>query len=181
MKRVIVPLATGFEEIEAVVVIDILRRARCDVVVAGVDGRTVAGSHDIRIECDCVLDDYDVAGVDAVVLPGGLPGTDNLGRSDVVKRLLAAVNDAGGVIGAICASPTVLNAVGLLDGMTATCHPAHEGELDHCAYSSERVVTDGNIVTSRGAGTAVEFAAELTRLLVGEEAANEILRRIVHR
>jgi 4-methyl-5(b-hydroxyethyl)-thiazole monophosphate biosynthesis len=181
MKRVIVPLANGFEEIEAVAVIDILRRAGCEVVVAGVGGCSVVGAHHIRIECDRPIDECEAAGFDAVVLPGGLPGTDNLGRSADVGRLLATVNDAGGLIGAICASPTVLNAQGLLDGKVATCHPAHENEMERCIYSTDRVVTDGNVVTSRGAGTAVEFAAELTRHLVSNEAANEILRRIVHR
>jgi 4-methyl-5(b-hydroxyethyl)-thiazole monophosphate biosynthesis len=180
MKHVIVPLADGFEEIEAVAIIDILRRAGVAVTVAGVGGRQVTGSHDIRVECDRRVEQCRAAQADAVVLPGGLPGTTNLGASEAVRSLVSSVHAAGGLVAAICAAPTLLNAAGMLDGKSATGHPAHADEMDRCRYSTERVVTDGNVVTSRGAGTAVEFAAELVRLLVGAETADDIMRRIVH-
>jgi 4-methyl-5(b-hydroxyethyl)-thiazole monophosphate biosynthesis len=180
MKRVVVPLARGFEEIEAVVVIDILRRADLDVRVAGVGGRTVTGAHGITVECDGLIEDCGAGGTDAVVLPGGMPGTANLGGSEAVRALVAGVDEAGGVVAAICAAPTVLDSLGLLEGKSATSHPAHQQEMMRCNYSDDRVVVDGNVVTSRGAGTAVEFAAQLVRMLTSPENANDILTRIVH-
>jgi 4-methyl-5(b-hydroxyethyl)-thiazole monophosphate biosynthesis len=181
MKRVIVPLADGFEELEAVAIVDLLRRAGMEVALAGVDGVVATGSRGVRIVCDTAIESVDASGVDAVVLPGGMPGAANLGKSAAVLRLLHAMARDGRLIGAICAAPTILNRAGLLDGRLATSHPAHEGEMDRCRYSRERVVVDGNVVTSRGAGTAIEFAAELVKQLAGAEVAQDILLRIVHR
>jgi 4-methyl-5(b-hydroxyethyl)-thiazole monophosphate biosynthesis len=181
MKRVVVPLATGFEEIEAVAVIDILRRADVEVRVAGVGGARIVGGHGLAVECDCLIEDCDADGTDAVVLPGGMPGTLNLGKSEAVRRLINGVAAAGRVVAAICAAPTVLCSAGLLDGKTATSHPAHEHEMTGCNYSRDRVVVDGNLVTSRGAGTAVEFAIRMAGILAGPEKARELESKIVYR
>jgi 4-methyl-5(b-hydroxyethyl)-thiazole monophosphate biosynthesis len=180
MKRAVVPLAAGFEEIEAVAVIDILRRADVEVRVAGVGGRRIVGGHGLAVECDCLIEDCSAGATDAVVLPGGMPGTVNLGKSEAVRSLITRVGADGGLVAAICAAPTVLCAAGLLEGKTATSHPAHEHEMSGCKYSRNRVVVDGNVVTSRGAGTAVEFAIRLAAILAGPDKAGEVESRIVH-
>ncbi len=180
MAHVVVPLADGFEEIEAVAVVDILRRAGLRVTVAGVDGDEAVGSHGMRIRCDARLDDVTPREADAVVLPGGLPGTRRLAESEAVASLVRHVNGREGLVAAICAAPTVLAGLGLLEGRRATSHPAHRDEMGPCRYETAAVVRDGNVVTSRGAGTAVEFALELVRILVDDATADDIARRIVH-
>lgn len=180
MKQAIVPLADGFEEIEAVAIIDVLRRAKIAVTVAGVGGVSIVGSHGIRIECDGALESCDLSTADAVVLPGGLPGTTNLARDATVRRVLEQMAGESKLIGAICAAPKVLNDVGLLEGRAATSHPNNETEMDRCVYRADRVVVDGNVITSRGAGTAIEFAAELVRYLAGEDVAEDVLNKIVY-
>lgn len=175
-KRVIVPVANGFEEIEAVVVIDILRRAGLEVVVAGVEGSDVIGSHAIALRCDASIEECENA--DAIVLPGGMPGSQRLKESKAVRALVTRFHAEGKLVAAICAAPTVLEACGMLDGRRATSHPDQAGEMKRCVYETTAVVTDGNLVTSRGAGTAIEFAAELVRRLVDDATADGILERI---
>jgi 4-methyl-5(b-hydroxyethyl)-thiazole monophosphate biosynthesis len=172
---VIVPLAEGFEEIEAVAVIDILRRADIPVTVAGVGATEITGSHGIRIACDRRIEDCDAATVAAVVLPGGMPGSRNLGESAHLAALIGSAAGAGRLVAAICAAPTVLNRLGLLEGHRATSHPNHAGEMDRCQYVESPVVTDRNVITSRGAGTAVAFAAEVVAHLVDRDTAAAIL------
>lgn len=181
MKRVVVPVADGFEEIEAVVVIDILRRAGLEVVVAGVGGTMVTGAHAIMLRCDARIEDCDFAAVHAIVLPGGMPGTLRLGESPELRRALSAVFGAGKLVAAVCAAPTVLESCGILEGRRATSHPAHAGEMRRCRYEESAVVEDGNVITSRGAGTSIEFAAAVVRYLVGDAAARDVLERIQHR
>jgi 4-methyl-5(b-hydroxyethyl)-thiazole monophosphate biosynthesis len=175
-KRVIVPVANGFEEIEAVVIIDFLRRAGLDVIVAGVEGADVLGSHDIALRCDALLEQCD--GADALVLPGGMPGSKRLRESDVVRSLVKKLFEEGKLVAAICAAPTVLESCGILQGRRATSHPDQADEMKRCTYVSEPVVADGNVITSRGAGTAIDFAAAVVRHLVDDKTANEILARI---
>jgi 4-methyl-5(b-hydroxyethyl)-thiazole monophosphate biosynthesis len=175
-KRVIVPLANGFEEIEAVVIIDFLRRAGLDVVVAGVEGADAIGSHHIALRCDALLDQCD--GADALVLPGGMPGSKRLRESDVVRSWVTKMFEAGKLVAAICAAPTVLEACGILQGRRATSHPDQAADMKRCTYVTENVVSDGNVITSRGAGTAIEFAAAIVRYLVDDQTAEQILSRI---
>ncbi len=173
-KRAVVFLADGFEEVEAVTPIDFLRRAGVDVVIAGVESREIRGSHGIVIQADVIADEI-LTVPDAVVLPGGMPGSKNLADSAAVRQLTMDVNTAGGLIGSICAGPAVaLASFGLLDGRRFTCYPGFEERVPGGFFSGDRVVVDGNIVTSRGAGTAAEFALELVRSLAGDEIANEI-------
>jgi len=182
--RVLVPLATGFEEIEAVTVIDILRRAGIDVVVASLEPGPVQGSHGITIAADqdlsAVMDQH----FDMVALPGGMPGAANLQRDSRITSLLQSTAGHGGVIAAICAAPMVLAAAGLLQGYRATSYP---GFLDSAAaqgtvISNEAVVSDGNRVTSRGPGTAMDFALALVENLLGSksrQALEQTLQRQV--
>ena len=176
-KTVLVALADGFEEIEAVTIIDILRRAGVEVIVAGVGKREITGAHEITVGAEVLLEQYQGL-PDAVVLPGGMPGAKNLKESEALKDLLSKMKKANKLIGAICASPAVvLASQGLLDGKKATCYPGFENELGpKVTFSQERVVRDGQIITSRGPGSALEFSLELVKELVGPAAAEKVLQ-----
>ncbi|MCG3176744.1 MAG: Protein/nucleic acid deglycase 3 [Candidatus Omnitrophica bacterium] len=181
-REALVVLAEGFEEIEAVTPIDVLRRAGVQVIVAGVGEEIVTGSHGIRLAADLKLEDY--AGTpDAVVLPGGMPGAENLRRSEAVQRLVQRAASGGKLIAAICASPAVaLSGAGLTEGRTVTCYPGFEKQLPAGAkHSTERVVKDGSLLTSRGPGTALEFALALVRELAGEETARRLSEGMIVR
>jgi 4-methyl-5(b-hydroxyethyl)-thiazole monophosphate biosynthesis len=179
--RAIVPLADGFEEIEAITIIDLLRRAKIDVTVAGVHGLSATGSHGISVRCDVLVEDCDFGMTDALVLPGGMPGTRELKESAPVREGVARVASRGKLLAAVCAAPTVLEACGVLRGKRATSHPDHAGEMTSCRYVEESVVEDGHIITSRGAGTAIEFALAVIRQLAGEDQARDIAARIQYR
>ena len=173
--QIVVVLAPGFEEIEAVTPIDVLRRAELDVTIAGVGATAICGSHGISYGCDTTIEKID--GVpDAIVLPGGLPGSDNLARSNAVRDLVLAVREKGGVCAAICAAPAVAFAsFGLLEGKRATCYPGLEHLFgESTTHSEERVVVDGQLVTSRGPGTALEFSLQLVAMLASESCAAEL-------
>ncbi|HEX6791463.1 MAG TPA: DJ-1 family glyoxalase III [Candidatus Krumholzibacteria bacterium] len=178
--RAIVPLADGFEEIEAVTIIDLLRRAKIDVVVAGVSGLRATGSHGIAVRCDVLLQDCDVAAADAFVLPGG-PGTSVLRESAAVRAGVMAMAERGKLLAAVCAAPTVLEACGVLRGKRATSHPDHAAALASARYETTDVVEDGNLITSRGAGTSIEFALAVVRRLAGDDVARDIAARIQYR
>jgi 4-methyl-5(b-hydroxyethyl)-thiazole monophosphate biosynthesis len=179
-KQVVVILADGFEEIEAVSPIDVLRRAGCDVVVAGLGKDVVTSQGGVKITADVRIEQYDGL-PDAVVLPGGAQGAINLRNSDVVLSLLDRMKEADRWIGAICAAPgVVLPKTGILKGKKATCYPGYERNFGYeTVFSSDRVVTDGKLVTSRGPGTALEFSIELVRRLVGDEIADDILQKML--
>jgi 4-methyl-5(b-hydroxyethyl)-thiazole monophosphate biosynthesis len=180
-KRVLVPLAGGFEELEAVAVIDVLRRAGAEVVVAGPGGAgAVAGRSALAVMPDVDLDAA-LAGepFDAVVLPGGLDGTLAL-RDD--PRIIAALKAAAGrgcITAAICAAPLVLERAGLLEGVPFTSHPAVAADFGEGDYREDRVIVSGNVVTSRAPGTAVEFALALARILCGPQAADRVAAEIL--
>lgn len=173
MAKVLVPLAEGFEEIEAVTIVDVLRRAGLEVVVAGLRPGPVRGSHGIRIDTDTSLDRVCAADFALVALPGGLPGATHLREDAGLRRLLQEMSATGKYIGAICAAPSVLAAAQLLDGRRATSYP---GFLDptQVDYREEPVVIDGKLVTSRGPGTAMAFALALVGLLVGQDKRTEL-------
>ena len=180
MKTAVIVLADGFEEIEAVTPIDMLRRADVKVTVAGVGGTTIRGSHGLAFECDARLESIDQV-PDLIVLPGGLPGSENLGKSHEVRTLTQKVHDNGGICAAICAAPALtLAGFGLLDDRTATCYPSFEKHFSaSTTHSEERVVIDRGIVTSRGAGTSMEFALSLVALLAGEARAEELRKGVL--
>ncbi len=179
MKKVVVFFADGTEEIEALTPVDILRRAGADVTFAGVGKTECTGSHGIKITADktareCADEDFDM-----VVLPGGMPGTINLGKDADVCGMVKKAHDSEKFIAAICAAPSVFGEMGLLAGKKATCYPGFEKNLLGAEVTGERVVRDGNIITSRGAGAAIDFALMLVSCLFGEERSEEIRKAVI--
>jgi len=168
-------LAPGFEEIEAVTIIDVLRRAGIETAALGVSGSgRVEGSHGITIEADRSLSEAERDSWDIVILPGGLPGATNLRDDPRVLALLRRQHESGKRLGAICAAPIALGAAGVLEGRKATSYPGFEKELRGATVSADRVVKDGNILTSRGPGTALEFALAIVADLEGKAAADKL-------
>ena len=179
MAQAAVLLANGFEEIEAVTIIDVLRRGGITVKSAALEGDSAIGSHDIRVAADCSIDDLDVAELDAVVLPGGLPGAERLRDDARVKQLLQAAAEARKLVCAICAAPIALDAAGVIEGRRATSYPGVS--LQDAEYSTDRVVEEDHIITSRGPGTALEFSLALVRRLGGHEKATELRQKMLVR
>ncbi len=181
MTTVVIPLAEGFEEIEAVTVVDILRRAGATVIAASLDGNPVTSSHAVTLVPDAGIDDVEAEGVDMVVLPGGLPGAHSLRDDARVEALVKAVLDRGATAAAICAAPAVLSAWGIYDGQRATGHPSVLDSLTGAVTCEDRVVVDGPIITSRAAGTAMEFAFALVERLFGKAKVDEVNKGVLAR
>jgi 4-methyl-5(b-hydroxyethyl)-thiazole monophosphate biosynthesis len=174
-KRVLVPISTGFEEIEAITVIDILKRAGAEVIVAGVDVDRVSGRSGITVVPDMSLDDALCdSEYDLIVLPGGVPNAYTLRDDGRIIDAIKAQAASDRKVAAICAAPVALEKAGLLVGNKATSFPAIENELTSAVYTEERVAKSGNITTSRSAGTAMEFAFSLVRDLFGETKVEEV-------
>ncbi|MFZ2039186.1 MAG: DJ-1 family glyoxalase III [Desulfobacterales bacterium] len=174
-KKVLVPIADGVEEIEAVCIIDVLRRAGAEVTVAAVDNLEVTAARGVRLVADWRLADCAAERFDLIALPGGLPGAEHLRDCAVLTALLRDQAQQNRLYAAICAAPAVvLQHHGLLAGRRATCHPALADRLDPAADPGARVVVDGNCVTSQGPGTALEFALELVARLFGPERAEAV-------
>jgi 4-methyl-5(b-hydroxyethyl)-thiazole monophosphate biosynthesis len=180
-KTVLVPVADGTEELEAVAIIDVLRRAGAAVTVASVSGnRQITASRGVVVVADALIEDCAHKDFDLVVLPGGIPGAEHLRDSAELTRLLKRQHDKDGLYGAICASPAlVLAHHGLLSGRQATCHPGFVEHLSDRDRIDERVVADGNCLTSRGPGTAVEFALALVERLYGRKKRDEVAAPLV--
>ena len=176
-KKVVVILADGFEEIEAVTIINTLRRADIKVTVCGLDTDLVKGSREITISADKLLEKSDLASeYDACVLPGGMPGAKNLANSDMVKELLTKMHAQGKTIAAICSSPAlVLSYAGILDNKSATCFPGMRGNFSNSTtYKEDNVVIDGNIITSRSPATAMGFSLSIVEILCGKDIASKV-------
>lgn len=174
-RTVLVPLAPGFEEIEAVAIVDVLRRAELDVVLAGLVPGPIQGAHGITLETDKALDEVDPAEVALLVLPGGQPGTDNLMADERVLGLVRGLQASGRPTAAICAAPMVLARAGVLDGLVATSHPTVRDRLGGAeVVDGPRVVRSGSVFTSQGPGTALEFALALVEELRGPSAAQAL-------
>ena len=169
-----VMLADGFEEIEALAFVDILRRANIDVKTVSTDNtQIVRGTHNISVVADELLKDIkEIA--DGIVLPGGIPGTYNLRDNVTIQKMINDYNSKGKLVAAICAAPSVLGGLNILNGKKATCYPSFEDKLIGAAFTDDKVVVDGNIVTSRGAGTAHEFAFKFVEILVNKDNADEL-------
>lgn len=183
MSTVAVLLADGFEEVEAVTPIDFLRRAGIEVMTCGIDAKTVTGSHGIPIVADSAGDSLPEGRLDGIVLPGGMPGAANLAASPLVERLVRTMLESGRLVAAICAAPAkVLAPMGVLSGRRATCFPGDESAFGaDVSFSEDRVVRDENLITSRGAGTAAEFAEEIIRYFEGDAAARSVHDRTVQK
>ena len=171
-------LANGFEEIEALCPLDLLRRAGVEVTTVGVGGETVLGAHGIPVVADIPEAMYRDSSPEMIILPGGMPGSENLDKSRVVDAALRAAVNTGAFVGAICAAPMVLGRRGYLQGKRAICFPGFENELTGAEIASERVVRDGRFITAAGMGVALEFGLALVSALKGDAAA-EALRRAV--
>jgi 4-methyl-5(b-hydroxyethyl)-thiazole monophosphate biosynthesis len=180
MSRVLVPLAEGFEEIEAVTVVDLLRRAGIEVHTASLDGPRVTGSHGIAVMADIALDAAAAGDYDMVVLPGGMPGAEHLKNDPRVISLLRRFAADGRYTAAICAAPSVLAHAGLLEERAATSFPGflNASSAPGIQLRDEAVVVDGKVVTSRGAGTAMEFGLALIELLEGDAAMQRVRQRL---
>jgi 4-methyl-5(b-hydroxyethyl)-thiazole monophosphate biosynthesis len=169
------PLAEGFEEIEAITVIDILRRADLEVVTAGLKEGPAEGSHKIRVTPDTVLEKIDIGDIDCLVLPGGFPGFVNLGNDERILRMVREMNGAGKYVAAICGAPSVLIKAHVVQGRKATVSPSGKDQMAACAkYCEDRVVVDKNLITSQAPGTAMEFALKLVEVLAGADKMREI-------
>ena len=182
MSRVGIFIADGFEEIEGLTVVDILRRAGIDIDMISInDENTATGSHKITVKTELNIYTADLDAYEAIVLPGGMPGTLNLGACEEVVRTIKTYAAEGKLVAAVCAAPSVLGENGLLDGRTATCYPGWEDKLLGARVTLNPVETDGNIITSRGMGTAIEFALAIVAYLTNEEAADKVRSSIVYR
>lgn len=174
-------LADGFEIIEALAPVDMLRRAKIDVKTVGVSSEIVTSSCGVGVKCDMTIDEFDFYDVEAVVLPGGMPGTLNLENSSAVQKVIDNANNTNAFICAICAAPSILGHKGLLSGKKAVCFPGFENSLEGCEPSNEYVVTDGKFITAKGAGVCIDFGLEIVKQLRNEELANEIRKSIQSR
>ena len=179
MAKVYAFLADGLEEVECLAVVDVLRRSGVEVTLVSVTGdRKVTGSHGIELGTDALFDDVDPDVADVLFLPGGMPGTNNLKAHKGLRAAVECANNQGRRIAAICAAPSILGSMGLLKGRTATCYPGFEDQLTGVSYTSQGVVTDGNITTGRGLGFALDMGLELIRLLQGPQQAQKIAAAI---
>ena len=175
-------LGTGFEEIEALAPVDLLRRAGVEVTTVGLNGKIVYGSHRIGVEADITIEELDISDAEMIVLPGGLGGVASIRGCQKALEAVKAVFDAGKFVAAICAGPTVLADLGLLTGVNATCYPGQIPNMkDALVVENAACVTDGKIITGTSAGTAVPFALALIEALKGAEAAGAIADQIVIR
>ena len=193
MKKVGIFMADGCEEIEGLTVVDIVRRAKLEMTTISItDKKEVTSSHNVTFLTDALASEVDFDGFDAIVLPGGMPGTLNLGASDMVNKVIKKFAGEGKIVAAICAAPSILGHLGilngkkataLLEGRHATCHPGFEEKLTGAITSEDAVVVDGNIITSRGMGTAIDFGLAIVDCLTDfdEEVVEHVKKGIVYR
>ena len=180
-KKVYIFLADGFEEIEGLTVVDLLRRAGEEVVTVSIMGRKeITGSHNIHVMADELFENMDYTQAKLLVLPGGMPGTKYLGAYEPLTDLLCSWNQEGKLLAAICAAPSVFGDLGLLKGKEAVCYPGFEERLAGATIGKGAVAVSGNIITSRGLGTAIDFSAALIGQLQSAEKAEEIKKSIIY-
>ncbi|MCK5153354.1 MAG: DJ-1/PfpI family protein [Spirochaetales bacterium] len=181
MKKVVILLAEGFEEVEAVTPIDILRRGGIEVVIAGVGDTKITGSHGIIIECDTTIDQIDADNYDGVVIPGGMPGATNISKSEDANKFIKSIYQNKKLVAAICASPAiVLSPLHILDGKKSTGYPGFENKFsEFVELKTDKVIVDGNIITSRGPGTAADFSFAVLKYLEGKETAETVARSML--
>lgn len=169
-------LADGFEEMEALAPVDMLRRVGVPVKTVGITGQTVLGAHNIAVQTDCAPAEINIADTDGIMLPGGMPGTVNLKKSAAVQDMLTYCSENNKLIAAICAAPSILGHKGLLKGKNATCFPGFEKDCEGAAMQGDAVVCDGNIITAKGAGCAIPFGAAIVAYFKGNDVAQKLLQ-----
>lgn len=180
MSKVYVFLAEGFEEVEALTPVDLLRRAGVSVeLVSVMDDIAVTGSHNITIQADKMIQDI-TEEADMLVLPGGIPGTPNLRACKALEEMIITYNEQHKYLAAICAAPTIYGEMGLLKGKKAICYPSMEEGLKDAVVTVEPVVADDNFITSRGMGTGIDFGLKLVEILCGKNAADTLAEKIVY-
>ncbi|MBE6926937.1 MAG: DJ-1/PfpI family protein [Ruminococcaceae bacterium] len=174
-------LGKGFEEAEAIIPCDLLRRAGVEVQFAAVGSKTVAGGHRIEINADCMLEEIDFDKAEMIVLPGGMGGVQSISQCTEALEAVKRMHAQGKYVAAICAAPTILAKLGLLSGKKATCYPGMENEMEDAIMCNADAVTDGKLITGRAAGTAFDFALALIEALCGADRANQIATGVVFR
>ncbi len=180
MKKVYIFFAEGFEEIEAITPVDVLRRAGIDVTTVSITNTLkVKGSHNIEITTDAILSEVSNIQADMLILPGGLPGAENLNSSKELKQMIQNYFDKGKSIGAICAAPMVLGEMGILKNRKATCYPGFEKYLQGADVSTNAVEVSSNIITGQGVGAAMKFSLELVAQLIDKQMADELAKKMV--
>lgn len=173
-------LANGFEEIEALYTLDLLRRAGVEIMTVGVNDHFACGSHGITVKCDIYKDALDTkADFDMIILPGGMPGSTNLDSDSVVDKMISIAHATDKFICAICAAPFILGKRGILKGKRATCFPGFENQLEGATIVNSGCVRDGKIITGRAMGSAHEFALEILSVLCGEQASQKMKSAIL--
>ncbi len=179
MAKALVFLATGFEEIETVTIVDVLRRANIDVTVAGLTPNIIEGAHAMKIAPDKSIDDVKVDDFDVIVVPGGNPGYKNLRNDPRVIGMIKKAFNSDKLVAAICAAPAVLSDAGVLEGKSCTIYPGMENELEKGGGKPKQdmIVVDGNIITSRGPATALPFALKLAERLAGKQVAEDVSKK----
>ena len=173
-------LASGFEEIESIVVIDILRRSNMEITIVSIEKQLeVTGSHHITIKTDVIFENVIFENIEWLILPGGMPGTTNLNKHEKLKEIIKKHYEKGGSIAAICAAPLILGDMNLLQGKSAICYPGYESHLKGALLSEEKIVDAGNIVTAKGAGVTIPFALKIVEKSKGMDKAQEIANKIM--
>lgn len=181
MAKVYVFMANGFEEVEGITIVDLLRRTEIETVMVSITGDLyVTGSHDVITKADALFEEVDFSDADMLVLPGGMPGTNYLMEHDGLDCLLKEFFSKGKQLAAICAAPMVLGSKGLLKGKKATCYPGCEGALLGAQPVNSSVVEDGNIITSKGPATSIDFSLALIKSLAGEAKAEEVAKELLY-
>lgn len=181
MKKAYLFFATGFEEVEALTVLDILRRANVDCKTVSIVGDyDVTSSHGVTVRADLLFDEKDLTDADMIILPGGIPGTPNLRAHKGLEKLILQYHEEGKYLAAVCAAPTIYGEMGLLKGKKATCFPTLEDGLIGAEWLEEKVVCDGQFITSRGMGTCIDFGLTILSKLTDEETAKTIGKKIVY-
>lgn len=182
MAQALIFLAPGYEEVEMLSVVDILRRCKISIdIISTTDTLEVTGSHNITVKADMLFDEADFDEAQMIILPGGIPGTPNLLAFTPLTDKIRQFAEQGKWLSAVCAAPTIFSALGLLNRKEATCHPDHIPNLTGANYVEEAVVTDGIFITSRGMGTSIEFAAAIAKRFTGEETVEKVLKAIIYK
>lgn len=180
MSRLAICMAEGCEEIEGLTVVDLLRRSNVTIDMISITGELqVKGSHGITFLADRLISDTELSDYDGIILPGGIPGTPNLGMCEAVTQAIREFAQQNKLVAAICAAPSVLGQCGVLEGKRATSYPGFDKDMPGCDYREDRVVVDGNVITSRGMGTAIEFGLAILSYIKDEKTAEDLAEKIM--